>query len=45
MKERDNWEDKDIGGCLVLRGISETLDEAAWTGFIWRKMGTSGELL
>jgi hypothetical protein len=44
QKERDHHEDVDVSGRITLRWITEKEDGVLWTGFIWRKIGTSGEL-
>jgi hypothetical protein len=47
QKERDNWEDQDVGGMenitMDLREIG--WDGVNWIGLIWLRIGTSGALL
>jgi hypothetical protein len=31
QKERDHWEDQDVGGWVILKWILERKDEAVWT--------------
>jgi hypothetical protein len=38
QKERDYYEDEDIGGCIIWDGM-------VWTGSIWLRIGTGGRLL
>jgi hypothetical protein len=45
QKERDHWEDQDVGGWTILKWISEILDGMVWFGLIWLRIGTSGGLL
>jgi hypothetical protein len=35
QKERDHWEDQDVGGWTILKWISERKDEMVWIGLIW----------
>jgi hypothetical protein len=35
QKERDHWEDQDIGGWTILKWILEILDGVIWIGLIW----------
>jgi hypothetical protein len=41
LKERNHYEDEDIGGWTILKWILEI----GWTGSIWLRIGTSGGLL
>jgi hypothetical protein len=45
QKERDHWEDRDIGGWTILGWILEKQDEMAWIGFMWLRIGTIGGFL
>jgi hypothetical protein len=45
QKERDHWEDQDVGGWTILKWILERQDEIVWSGLIWLRIGTSGGLL
>jgi hypothetical protein len=45
QKERDHWEDQDIGGRTILKWILERQDGVVWTGSIWVRIGTGGGLL
>jgi hypothetical protein len=45
QKERDHWEDLDVGEMIIFRWILEQYDEVVWTAFIWLRIGTSGRLL
>jgi hypothetical protein len=45
QKERDHWEDEDIGGWTILKWILERQDGMVWIGFIWLRIGTNGRLL
>jgi hypothetical protein len=38
-------EDQDVGGWIILGWILERLDGVMWTGFVWLRIGTGGELL
>jgi hypothetical protein len=40
QKERDHWEDQDVGGWIL-----ETDDGMVWIGSTWLRIGTSGGLL
>jgi hypothetical protein len=44
-RERDHQEDQDIGGWIILELILERWDEVMWTGLVWLRIGTDGELL
>jgi hypothetical protein len=44
-KERDHWEDLDIGERIILEWILERWDGVVWTGLIWLRIGTNGGLL
>jgi hypothetical protein len=45
QKERDHWEDQDIGGWTILKWILERYDEMVRVGLIWLEIMTSGGLL
>jgi hypothetical protein len=45
QKERDYWEDQDVGGWTILKCILERYDEMIWMGLIWLRIGASGGLL
>jgi hypothetical protein len=45
QKERDLWEDQDIGWWTILKWILERYDGIVWTGLIWLRIETSGRLL
>jgi hypothetical protein len=44
-RERDHWEDQDVGGWTISKWILEREDGMVWTGLIGLKIGTSGGLL
>jgi hypothetical protein len=44
-KERDHCEDQDVGGWIILGSILESWDGVMWTGLVWLRIGTGGELL
>jgi hypothetical protein len=45
QKERDHWEDKDVGGWTILKWILEGWDGMEFIELIWLRIGTSGVLL
>jgi hypothetical protein len=45
LRERDYWEDQDVGGWIILGRILERWDWVMWTGLVWLRIGTGGELL
>jgi hypothetical protein len=45
QKERDHWEDQDVSGWSILKGILERWDGVGWIGLIWFRIGISGGLL
>jgi hypothetical protein len=45
QKERDHYEDQDVGGWTILKWILERYDGMIWSGSIWLRIGTSGGLL
>jgi hypothetical protein len=44
VKERDHLDDLGVDGSGVLKYIFKKWDGWVWTGFIWLRIGTSGEL-
>jgi hypothetical protein len=40
QKERDHWEDQDVGGWML-----KTYDGMVWIGLIWLRIGISGGVL
>jgi hypothetical protein len=44
-KERDHKKYLNVGGSILPKWILEKLDGAVWTGLIWLRIGTSGEVL
>jgi hypothetical protein len=45
QRERDHYEDQDVGGWIILGWILERWDGVMWTGLVWLRIGTGGELL
>jgi hypothetical protein len=45
QKERDHWEDQDVGGWTILKWILERWGGMVGIGSIWLRIGTSGGLL
>jgi hypothetical protein len=45
QKERDHWEDQDVGGWTILKWILDRFDRIVRIGVIWVRIGTSGGLL
>jgi hypothetical protein len=45
LKGRVPSKDIDLGGRIILEWILGKQDGNVWTGFIWLRIGTSGELL
>jgi hypothetical protein len=43
--DNGHWEDQDVGGCTILKGILESYDGMVWIELIWLRIGTSGGLL
>jgi hypothetical protein len=44
-KERDHYENLDVGGWIILKWILQRQDGVVWTGLIWLRIGTNGRLL
>jgi hypothetical protein len=44
-RERDHYEDQDVGGWIILGWILERWDGVMWTGLVRLRIGTGGELL
>jgi hypothetical protein len=45
QRERDQYEDQEVCGWIILESILERWDGVMWTGLVWLKIGTGGELL
>jgi len=45
LRERGRLEDPGIDGRIILRRIFRKWDVGTWTGLIWLRIGTGGELL
>jgi hypothetical protein len=41
QKERDQWEDLDVGGRIILKLTLERENGVVWTGLIWLRTWTS----
>jgi hypothetical protein len=41
QKERDHWEDQDVGEWTILKWILERENGVVWTGLIWLRIGTT----
>jgi hypothetical protein len=44
QKERDHWEDQDVGGWTILKWILERYDGMVRIGLIWLRIGTNGRV-
>jgi hypothetical protein len=42
QKERDHYEDQDVGVWTILKWILERQDAMPWIGLIWLSIGASG---
>jgi hypothetical protein len=42
QKERDHWEDQDVGRWAILKWILQRKHGMVWIGLIWLRIGTSG---
>jgi hypothetical protein len=45
VEEKDYWKNLVVGGRLILIQIFKKLSGMAWTGFMWLRTETRGELL
>jgi hypothetical protein len=45
QRERDQNEDQDVGGWIILGWILERWVGVMWTGLVWLRIETGGELL
>jgi hypothetical protein len=45
QKERDHWEDQEVGGWIISKWILERQNGMVWIGLMWLRIGTSGGLL
>jgi hypothetical protein len=41
QKQRDHYEDQDVGGWTILKWMLEKYDGVVWIGLIWLRIGTS----
>jgi len=42
LRERDQLEDSDVGGRIIIKWIFRKWDVDAWSGSIWSRIGTGG---
>jgi hypothetical protein len=45
QKERDHWEEQDVGWWTILKWILERYDGMERIGWIWLRIGTTGTFL
>jgi hypothetical protein len=45
QRERDHSEDPDVDGWIILGLILERWNGVMWTGLVWLRIGTGGQLL
>jgi hypothetical protein len=45
QRERGLKEDQDVSGWIILVRILERWDGVMWTGLVWLRIGTGGELV
>jgi hypothetical protein len=45
LKGRDQWEDLDVDGRIILRWILKKHGGRVWNGFVWLRIGTGSGLL
>jgi hypothetical protein len=43
--ERDDLQDSDVDGRVILKQIFKKWDGETWTGLLWLRIGTGGGLL
>jgi hypothetical protein len=41
QKERDHYEDEDVGRWIILKWILEREDRVVWTGLVWLRLESS----